>query len=95
MINSQENHLDDLGKITDQMTEDQRVIHKELEVQHKLIKELDEKIARSNSMIQKADLKLRRLIQSSSKFWLWVVIIFQVIVLVIQIFVELNNYFIE
>ena len=86
MINSQENHLDDLGKITDQMTEDQRVIHKELEVQHKLIKELDEKIARSNSMIQKADLKLRRLIQSSSKFWLWVVIIFQVIVLVIQIF---------
>ena len=86
MINSQENHLDDLGKITDQMTEDQRVIHKELEVQHKLIKELDEKIARSNSMIQKADLKLRRLIQRSSKFWLWVVIIFQVIVLVIQIF---------
>ncbi|CAI2379734.1 unnamed protein product [Moneuplotes crassus] len=81
LLNKQDIHLDDLGKITGQMREDNKQINEELAIQHQLIKELDEQISKTTSSFKKADLKLRRLIQSSSKLCLWLIIIFELMLM--------------
>ena len=68
LLKNQDAHLEDIQVITGKMKEDNRVINEELVLQHQLLDELDQQISKTTSTMKKADLKLRRLIHSSSKF---------------------------
>ena len=81
MLNNQDAHLDDLQVITGKMRDGNRIINEELQAQHQLLKELDIEMSRTNSQFKKADLKLRKLIHSSSKFSMWMIILFELFML--------------
>mmetsp|Transcript_17885 Transcript_17885/g.15795 ORF Transcript_17885/g.15795 Transcript_17885/m.15795 type:complete len:123 (+) Transcript_17885:24-392(+) len=78
MLKNQDAHLDDLGKISGQMKENNKLISEELHNQSLIIANLDKQISKTTNGFKKADLKLRRLIQSSSRFYLWLIIIFEI-----------------
>ena len=83
MVTSQEAHLDDITDIAGKMKKDGYEIREELKEQKRMLEELDRELAKTTSIVRKADLKLRRMIYSSSKCWLWLIIIFEVLSLLL------------
>ena len=82
MLKDQNKQFDQLAGIAHNMKEDGRMIGEEIDYQNNMMDNLNKGMDKTNMKMMRVDSKLKRLIAESNQWWLWCIIILEIVALV-------------